>query len=244
MESLLNDRVGRWVAATGIDPRRVPTADMLKASFEGRPEPCRPGVDPSEIEDWEKRHGFRLPRALCAWLVLSNGLYGRSPLIHPLSGIGPMVPFAHVPGLMVQPESWFELGNPNVETVCIDLAYEWPGSAGGHSVFTSGDDRVQSRPRVIARSFEEWFLGVLRSGGREWWFDREFPDLGDPWTAHRANTSPPPLPDRLRPFADQGLQLLQRGADERAIARRLGIALGDVETLFRHVQHIQDVSTV
>ena len=51
-------------------------------------------------------------------------------MIHPLSAIGPMVPFARMPGLVIQPESWFELGNPNVETVCIDLGYRWPG--GGH----------------------------------------------------------------------------------------------------------------
>ena len=26
--------------------------------------------------------------------------------------------------------SWFELGNPNVETICIDLAYRWPERRG------------------------------------------------------------------------------------------------------------------
>jgi hypothetical protein len=243
MESLLNDRVGRWVASAGIDPRRVPTHAGLLSRFEGRPDPCRPGADPLEIDDWEKRHGFRLPKALRAWLVVSNGFYGRGPLIHPLSGIGPMVPFARVPGLVIQPESWFELGNPNVETVCIDLAYDWPGKGGGNPIFTSGDDRVQSPPRVIATSFEEWFLGVLQTGGRESWFDRDVLDLGDPWSAHRANTPAPLLPDRLRPFADQGLRLLKRGADERSIAERLGITLGDVETLFRHLQHVRNLST-
>ena len=54
-----------------------------------------------------------------------------------------MVPFARVPDLVVQPESWFELGNPNVETVCIDLAYRWPG--GDCPIFTSGDDQTRSR---------------------------------------------------------------------------------------------------
>ena len=30
------------------------------------------------------------------------------------------------------------------------------------------------RPRIIARSFEEWFLELLRQGGREYWFDPGF----------------------------------------------------------------------
>src|SRR5438132_10816976 len=152
MGSQLNDRVGRWVASTGIDPSRAPTAADLEARFRDLPDPCRPGADPTELDAWERRHGFALPDGLRAWLLLSNGFYLRGPLVHPISAIGPMVPFARVPELVVQPESWFELGNPNVETVCIDLAYRWPG--GSPPVFTSGDDQSRSRPRVIAPGFE------------------------------------------------------------------------------------------
>ncbi len=95
--------------------------------------------------------------------MLSNGLYRSGPLIHPISAIGPMIPFARVPEMLVQPESWFELGNPNLQTICIDLAYRLPG--GGHPIFTSGDDARGSPPRIIARGFEEWFLELLRQGG-------------------------------------------------------------------------------
>jgi hypothetical protein len=167
--------------------------------------------------------------------VLSNGFYLGGPLIHPLSAIGPMVPFARVPELVVQPESWFELGNPNVETVCLDLAYLWPG--GGAPVFTSGDDQTGSRPRVIAPSFEAWFLDVLRQGGREWWFDPGFAGLGDPWEAHRRFAPAPPLPARLRRLAPRVAPLLRPGADERLIADTLGISRGDVEAILRHLQH-------
>jgi hypothetical protein len=236
MVSPLNDLVGRWVASVGIDPSLRPTSAALEAQFACWPDPCRTGVDPHQIEAWERRHGFALPGALRSWLTLSNGLYlGEAPLIHPLSAIGPMVPFARVPDLVVQPESWFELGNPNVETVCIDLAYRWPG--GDSPIFTSGDDQSQSPPRIIAPSFERWFLELLHCGGREYWFEPGFADLGDPWIEHRRHTPAPPLPDRLRPLAPHVLSLMRPGADDRSIATSLGISRGDVEAIFRHLQH-------
>ena len=182
---------------------------------------CRPGADARTICDWEKRHGYRLPAGLRAWLMLSNGLFGAGPLIHPISAIGPMIPFARVPDLIVQPESWFELGNPNLQTVCIDLAYRLPD--GGCPIFTSGDDASHSPPRIIARSFEEWFLELLRHGGREYWFDPEFIDFGDPWQSHRYHVANPPLSGGLRSFADRVERLLRSGADEREIARDLGL---------------------
>jgi hypothetical protein len=237
MGSQLNDRLGRWVASTGVEPARAPTESDLSARFQGVPDPCRPGADPRAIEGWERRHGFALPRGLRAWLLLSDGFYVGGPLIHPLSAIGPMVPFARMPGLLVQPESWFELGNPDRETVCIDLAYRWPGAGGGAPIFTSGDDQTRSRPRLIADGFESWFLELLRRGGREYWFAPGFADLGDPWQAHREHTPAPPLPDRLRPLAARVLPLMGPGADERSIASSLGISTGDVEALFRHLQH-------
>jgi hypothetical protein len=231
----LGDRLGRWAEAAGIEPSRVPSAADLAAGFAGLDDPCRPGVSRDEVRAWERRHGFSLPTGLRAWLEVSNGFYARGPLIHPLSAIGPMVPFARVPHLLVQPESWFELGTPNVETVCVDLAYRWPGA--GAPIFTSGDDQTGSRPRVIAREFDEWFLELLRHGGREYWFQPGFPSLGDPWEAHRRYTPAPPLPDRLRRLAPRVAPLIRPGADERAIATTLGISRGDVEQIFRHLQH-------
>jgi hypothetical protein len=236
IEAQLNDRLSRWVAAVGIDPRQVPRRAGLAASLGGGADPCRPGAGPRAIDAWERRHGFQLPRGLRAWLELSDGFYYReAPLIHPLAAIGPMVPFAQVPELLVQPESWFELGNPNVETVCIDLAYRWPG--GDCPIFTSGDDEAQSRPKVIATSFESWFLELLHQGGRESWFDPGFAGLGDPWDAHRKHTPTPPLPDRLRAIAPHVRACIRPGADDRAIASTLGISRGDVETILRHLQH-------
>ena len=238
MVSTLGDRLSRWIAATGIEPSLLPSADELAARFDATVDPCRPGADPRQIDSWERRYGFALPPALRAWLIESNGLYRNgAPLIHPLSAIGPMVPFARMAGLVVQPESWFELGNPNVETVCIDLAYRWPEPGGGNPIFTSGDDQAQSPPRVIAPSFEEWFVQLLRHGGREYWFAPDSTALGDPWTEHRRHTPVPPLPDRLRALAPQVRPLMRPGADDRLIASTLGISRGDVEALFRHLQH-------
>jgi hypothetical protein len=159
-------------------------------------------------------------------------------LIHPLTAIGPMVPFARVPDLVVQPESWLELGNPEAETVCIDLAYQWPG--GDCPIFTSGDDQRQSPPRVIAPSFEAWFVRLLHEGGRLYWFDPGFVPLGDPWGEHRRRAPVPPLPDRLRRLAARVLPLMRPGADDRTIAATLGIDRGDVEVLLRYLQHISE----
>jgi hypothetical protein len=231
----LGELVNCWIAWGGIDARLAPEATALASAFRGGVESCRPGADPRTIAAWEDRHGYRLPQGLKAWLRLSNGLFGSGPFIHPIAAIGPMIPFARVPDMIVQPESWFELGNPNLQTICIDLAYRLPG--GGYPIFTSGDDLCESRPRLIARSFEEWFLELLRQGGREYWFDREFADLGDPWESHRHHVVHPTLSPRLQSFAERVARLVQSGADERKIGSTLGLSRGEVESIFRYLQH-------
>jgi hypothetical protein len=225
-----------WMAWGGIDDRLSPNPAILESGFQGGLESCRPGAKLGSIIAWEQRHGYRLPAGLRAWLMLSNGLYRSGPLIHPITAIGPMIPFARVPEMIVQPESWFELGNPNLQTVCIDLAYRLPG--GGHPIFTSGDDALDTPPRIIARSFEEWFLELLCRGGREYWFDPGFQDFGAPWPSHRRHAPGPPLPDRLRSFAERVWPLLDAGADERDIASQLGLSRADVERIVRHLQHL------
>ena len=152
-------RVGRDRPRPGAVARRAGGAfrpGERPVPSRGRPAPDRGVGEPAWLSP--DRGAARL--AACS----PTGSTRDGPMIHPLSAIGPMVPFARVPELLVQPESWFELGNPNVETVCIDLAYRWP--KGDCPIFTSGDDRARSRPRVIATSFEEWFLRVLHHGGR------------------------------------------------------------------------------
>ena len=228
-------RVDRWAETLGIDPSRLPDPFLLDASFDGPGGPCRPGVEALRVDDWERRHGYRLPEGLRVWLGLSDGLWLGGPLVHPLSAIGPMVPFATIPELVVQPESWFELGNPGEETVCIDLAYRWPG--GGCPIFTSGDDERGTRPRVVGPSFESWFLRLLNEGGRQFWHDEDHPSLGDPWEQHRRRTPMPTLPDRLARLAPLVLPLMRPGADDRQIADRFGVSRNDVEMIFRHLQH-------
>ncbi len=239
MAGPLGELVSCWIAWGGIDARLCPDRAVLAAGFHDGCACCRPGADPRSIAAWEERHGYRLPHGLRAWLRLSNGLFGIGPLIHPITAIGPMIPFARVPGMLVQPESWFELGNPDQQTVCIDLAYRVPGR--GFPIFTSGDDASGSHPRIIAHSFEEWFLELLRQGGREFWFDPDFPDLGDPWQSHRRHVENPRLADRLKKHTDRVADLLHSGADERMIALDLGLSQCDVESIFRHLQHVGPV---
>ncbi len=230
--------VGRWCDAAGVDPDLRPTPARLARAFEGAGQVTRPGVDPARLASWERRYGFALPGSLKAWLLLSNGFYADGgPLVHPLSGIGPMIPFARISGMLIQPESWFEVGNPNWETVCLDLAYRWPGPGGDCPLFTSGDDERPSPPRVIAPGFAAWFLRLLHAGGGEFWFEPGFAPLGDPWLEHRRRAPEPPLSDRLRRLALGVGPLVHRGVDDRFIATSLGISRGDVEAIVRHLQH-------
>ncbi len=235
MACQLGALVNCWMAWGGIDSSLAPDDEVLATGFAGS-DVCRPPADPSAIAAWENRHGFRLPAGLRAWMLLSNGLYRGGPMIHPITAIGPMVLFARMNELLIQPESWFELGNPNVETVCIDLAYRWPG--GGCPIFVSGDEAAGTKPRIIARSFEEWFLELLAHGGREYWLEPGFDDLGPPWEAHRRYTPQPDLPAPLRAFAAEIGPLVGAGVDEREIAARTGLTHDDVEAIIRHLQHI------
>ena len=232
----LADLVERWCDESGIAPDLRPTPAQLEAGFWTGTKHCRVGTSLSKLLSWERRFGFALPDSLKAWLRLSDGFYGEcGPLVHPLSAIGPMIPFARMPGLVVQPESWFELGNPNLETVCIDLAYRWPG--GENPLFTSGDDERGSPPRIIAPGFTAWFLRLLHRGGAEYWFEPGFEGLGDPWLEHRRRVPTPVLPDRLSRLLPRVRPLVRRGLDDRAIADGLDLSRGDVEAILRHVQH-------
>ena len=241
MATPFGEQVRIWMARVGIDSALAPDPLALEAGFPTSQAATRPAESPQAISSWEDRHGYNLPLGLRTWLMISNGLYRTGPLIHPLSAIGPMIPFARMPGMIVQPESWFELGNPNLQTICIDLAYRLPGA--GNPIFTSGDDSRNSPPRIIARSFEEWFLQLLRNGGREYWFDADFEDYGSPWPSHLRHAARPLLCDRLQPFAEPAWPLLVAGTDEREIADRLGLNRPDVELILRHLQHVRPIPT-
>jgi hypothetical protein len=236
MTAPLGELVECWMAWGAIEPHLAGDLDALASGFAKGVDPCRTGAHARTICDWERRHGYRLPHGLRAWLMLSNGLFASGPLIHPISAIGPMIPFARVPDMIVQPESWFELGNPNQQTICVDLAYRLPD--GGSPIFTSGDDATDSPPRIIARSFEEWFLELLRQGGREYWFDPRFVDFGDPWHSHRTYVADPPLSRKLRGFRERVAALLRSNVDERGIAANLGLTAPEVELICRHLQHV------
>jgi hypothetical protein len=166
----------------GIDRSFAPLPAVLATEFRGALS-CRPGADPQVILAWEERHGHRLPWGLRAWLSLSNGLFGSGPFIHPVNAIRPARPFAGASQAIDRPDSWFELGKPNGQAIYIDLGYRFPG--GSYPIYSAKDNVTGSLPRIIARSFEEWLLALLRDGGREYWLDRRFQALTEPWQAHR-----------------------------------------------------------
>lgn len=218
----------------GVSPSLRPDPRTLAEGF--GPKAARPGASPAALAAWENRHGFRLPPGLRAWLLLSDGLHRDTPLVHPISAIGPMILFGPMEDLHIQPESWFELGNPNVETVCIDLAYRWPD--GGCPIFVSGDEVTGTKPRIVARSFEEWFLKLLSAGGREYWLEPDFETFGPPWEAHRRYTPQPDLPAPLRRIAAEVGPLVLAGVGEREIAARTGLTHDDLEAIIRYIQHV------
>jgi hypothetical protein len=237
MSSEFVELVNRWCDACEVVASLRPDPHALVQAFPDFHGTCRPGISTNAIQSWEHRHGFPLPTGLKAWLLLSNGFFTPTPLIHPLGAIGPMVPFARIPGLLVQPESWFELGNPNRETICLDLGYRVPSS--DYPIFTSGDDEQSTRPRIIATDFVQWFLNVLRLGGREFWFEGEYAFQGDPWEAHCRHVPVPPIADRLSLHVSRVVSLLDEGMDDRAVANRVSIARSDVEAIARHAQHMR-----
>ncbi len=230
--------IGQWAKAACVPGSWLPSLETVRERLPNGNRVLRSPASVQMLDDWESRHGFTLPKGLRAWLSLSNGFYPvNGPAIHPISAIGPMVPFARVPGLLVQPESWFELGNPNeAETICIDLAYRWlPG--GDAPIFTSGDDLTGNPPRLIAPSFQTWMARLLREGGRPYWLDPGFDGLGDPWGEHRLRAPTPLLPDRLEPLLGRLQQPINPELDDFALASLLEISRPDAEALLRHLQH-------
>ena len=234
MKLRMSEAAALWARRSQIDLSALPTAEVLDHSGWRIADH---GVSRERIVDWERRFGFDLPDALKLWLEISDGLDCAGPCIHPLRAIGPMVPFARTPGLVVQPESWFELGNPfsDSETICVDLAYRHPD--GDFPIFVSGDDERGLPPKIIADGFAAWLLRSFREGGRPFWSRPEFHSLRDPWLEHRRLVPVPSLPMSLHALLEDVRPLMRPNADDRQIASRFGISLNDVEALFRHLQH-------
>ena len=222
MGSPLNDLVGRWVASVGIDPELAPTAGRAgdAGSAAGRTLPAR---RPTRARSTPGSAGTasRSPRALRAWLLLSDGFYLRRPADPPALGDRPDGPVRAGARPGGPARELVRAGQPRTSR---PSASTWPtaGPGGDCPIFTSGDDQSRSPPRMIATELRGWFLELLHQGGREYWFDPGFADLGDPWVEHRAPHPRPPLPDRLRPLAPQVLALMRPGADDRSIASTPG----------------------
>jgi hypothetical protein len=212
MANPLGELVSCWIAWGGIDARIVPDPAAIAAGFPRNLRPCPRGAPLEAIIAWERRHGIPLPAGLRAWLRLSDGLFGSGPLIHPIAAIGPMNAFDRVPGMIAQPEGWLELGNPAGETICIDAGNR---QREGNAIFSCGERASACSARKIARSFEEWLLKLLGSGGRKYWFEPGFTGFDEEWQAHSMHASSPGPVRRLRPPVLRAGRLLGTGARDR-----------------------------
>ncbi len=237
MANTIAETVRRWAQICAIPREYVPSAQRLLDGFGTGESSLRPPLEPAELRSWELRYDVVLPPSLRAWLLISNGFYRDMPLVHPLSAIGPIVLFGYLPGMFIQPETWYELGNPNVETIGVDLAYHWPDPRGDCPIFTSGDQSLRKAPRVIAHSFTAWFLRLLEQGGREFWMEPGFQPLGDAWSEHRKNVPQPSLPTHLKVVTEKVERLIEGETDERTMIRTLDLQPSELEQILRHLQH-------
>ena len=229
--------IHRWAVACEISVELLPSDRYLVDHFGSDDESLRPPQHADRLRAWEHRHDVHLPPSLRAWLLISNGFYRSLPLVHPLEAIGPMVLFGELPGIWVQPESWFELGNPNVETIGVDLAYHWPDRNGDCPIITSGDRASRTSPKVIATGFAAWFLQLLEHGGAEFWLKPGFQPLGDAWLEHRHHAPRPTLPSHLSQAVLAVERMMIEAADERNIAQSLDLDILDIEQILRYLQH-------
>lgn len=237
MASSMIDSVQRWAQTCGIAPERLPSSRHLIDNFGSGDDALREPLRPDQLRAWERRHDIFLPASLRALLLITNGFYRGMPFVHPLEAIGPIILFGQMPGMLIQPETWFEFGNPNVETIGVDLGYTWPTHGGDYPIITSGDTSKGRYPRVIASGFAEWFLQLLDSGGNEFWMEPGFRSLGDAWTEHRLRAPQPSLSRHLMPIVSEVESMILQSADERTIADAHGLDFFELEQILRHVQH-------
>ena len=200
-----------WSAAgsrrSGSIPARAPSPAALEAHFGPGHDPCRPGADPRQIEAWEHRHGYPPARRACApgWCS-PTGSTRDGPMIHPLSAIGPMVPFARVP----------EPGRPARELVRAGQPERRDGLHRPRLSLAGGglpDLHVGRRPGAEPPSGDRDELRgvvprVLHRGGREYWFEPGFFAPGRPLEraspahARPAAAGSPPAAGASGPAAD------------------------------------------
>ena len=217
----------------------LPTRGRSRPGFPER-RVVPPGCRSPPIADWEDRHGYQLAARPAAWLRLSNGLFGGGPLIHPITAIGPMIPFARVPEMLVQPESWFELGNPDRRR----SASTWPIACRAAAIRSSRPATMSraARPGSSRKASRSGFSSCCGKGGGNTGLTAGFADFGDPWQSHRRHVAHPRLSHRLRLSPSRSPACCTQAADERMIASGLGLSRCDVESIFRHLQHARPTS--
>jgi hypothetical protein len=203
-----------------------------------------PPVSQTAIEAWEEAHCFQLPESLKHWLRLSNGLYvNHSHWIHPLRSIGPTVRFTSSERLLQQPLSWYEFGNPNDWPVNIDLITVNHDQNSDASIFVTSDETGPAQPRIIAKSFKDWFLKLMDNT-----FCHEFSsvfheNLGDPISEHYRNIKPPKLQPELCMKCKSVGELLLGGKDERQVMKLFNLNRDELEQVINAFQYRREKSS-
>ena len=235
MAGSLLDRVSCWIAWGGIDERFAPEPALLEQRV-SRGTGIRAGRVPIRARSPTGRSGtvISLPHGLQAWLRLSNGLFGGGPFIHPITAIGPMIPFARVPEMIVQPESWFELGNPNRAD---DLHRPGLSLAGRRLSDLHFRRRRVGQPAADHRAELRGVVSraVAARGAGNTGSIRGSGILATPGSRIAGTSRSRPCRPRLDSFADRVARLHGSGRRRAQDRREPGARLAaDVESIFRH----------
>lgn len=196
-----------------------------------------PPLGQAQLARWESTHGFRLPFGLKCWLAIADGLVVNGVRwIHPIRCVGPTVRFGPGGGLLQQPASWYEFGNPNDSPVNMDLIFTADRDEEPAPIFVSTAEPEEAY-RVVARHFAEWFENVIAAGFQPYWTTAAPAEWVDPVALHYGRVSPPKLSPKLCRICKQVGDQLSDGADERVLMARHGLSRGELESLISAYQY-------
>lgn len=226
----LND----WLAYAGLGPLAPEVETQIRERIDAQTIKLDRPATPEQVAAWEESHGFKLPEGLKRWLLFSNGLsVDGSQWIHPLRSIGPTVRFSPSSRLLMQPSTWYEFGNPNETPVNFD------GVSNDHEavIFIVGDETHDNPPRIIARSFNQWFSQLISTNFAEFWHDRYRYHLGDPVQSHYERREPIRLAPRLCKLCKPVGEELLRGTSERSVMKNFEINRDEMEQIIDVFQY-------
>ena len=232
--------IGVWSSAgarvEGVDPGLRPSPRSGSAGLLTTGAAPRPGVEP--VPDPELGTSVRVRPARVLEILapaLGRLLGRRGPLDPSPLGDRPDGPVREgSPAWSIQPESWFELGNPNLET---DLHRPRLSLAGRRlPALHLGRRRTSKPPEADRPRVHRLVPAAPPPRGAEYWFDPGFSPSATPGSS-TAGRSPRP-PARSAPTARPQDPRAGRPGARRALDRLgPGDLRADVEAILRHLQH-------